>query len=249
MASALGKAFDVLRVLRRTSGPLTLTAIAEAVGIAPSTAHSVLTELASHGAVVQNGEKRYRTGPAIYYWGASYARNTPIFRSTWSELVDVCNELGVVGAVAVPWEDHHLILQSHHGGRSELGVAFGGRVPLDGGSWGKVYYAWSGVPLPKRVTHFTDASITDRVAYEREIEATRERGYATDMEEFAAGVMGVAAAVTGEQGYEGLASILAPASMNEALPIDELGRRLAAIAARASFSLGDTSRMRMVGAE
>jgi DNA-binding IclR family transcriptional regulator len=228
---------------------LTLTSIAEALRLAPSSAHALLNELVTHGIVIQDSDKRYRMGPLVYYLGSSFARNTPLYRSVWRDLVDLCNDLGVVGAVAVPWEEHHLVLQAHQGGRSEIGVAFGGRVPLDGGSWGKAYYAWSGEPVPKELVRYTSRSITDSAQYAEEIQLTRTRGYATDDEEFALRVSAVAAAVTSDRGYEGLASCLAPAGRIAEIGFDEIGQRLAAIASQASFALGDPGRVTLVGAE
>lgn len=228
---------------------MTLTAIAEEIGISPSTAHSTLGDMLAHGVISQDEDKRYRTGPALYYWGSSYARSTPLFRSVWRELVDLCNELGVVGALAVPWDDHHLILQAHHAIQTGVGVAFGGRVPLDAGSWGKAYYAWSEDTVPDEINGYTKHTIMDRDAYLEQVQQAIERGYATDFEEFEEGVQAVASAVTGERGYEGLASCLGPVAVMERHSLESVGRRLATITARASFSLGDSGRIRVFGSE
>jgi IclR family acetate operon transcriptional repressor len=249
MAGSLTKAFNVLRVMRRTPGPLSLTAIAEEAGIAPSSAHVLLGDLRDQGLVVQDRDKRYTMGPTMYYLGASFARNTAIYRAVWRDLVSLCNELELVGVVAVPWEEHHLILQAHQAGSTEVTVAFGGRIPLDGGSWGKVYFAWSGATPPERLFRYTDATITDREEYARGLERTRERGYAVDDEEFATGVGAVAAAVTSQRGYEGLAACLGPVRQFGELGFDDVGKRLASIASQASFSLGDATRMTFVGGD
>jgi DNA-binding IclR family transcriptional regulator len=249
MAGSLTKAFNVLRVLRRTPGPLSLTVIAEEAGIAPSSAHVLLGDLRDQGLVVQNHDKRYTMGPTMYYLGASFARNTAIYRAVWRDLVNLCNELELVGVVAVPWEEHHLILQAHQAGSTAVTVAFGGRIPLDGGSWGKVYYAWSGAAPPEQLPRYTDATTTDPGDYAHELERIRERGYAVDDEEFATGVGAVAAAVTSHQGYEGLAACLGPIGQLDELGFGEVGKRLASIASQASFSLGDATRMTLVGGD
>jgi DNA-binding IclR family transcriptional regulator len=248
-SSAVAKAFAVIRVLRRSSSPMTLTAIAEQVGIAPSTAHSVLMELLAQGAVLQDGDKRYQLGPSLFYLGAAFARQTPVFRSIWIELVAVANELSMLGAVAVPWEDHHLIIAVHQAGPPGLEVAFGGRMPLSGGAWGKAYWAWSGRPGPIHLDRFTERSITDLAEYRAEVDRTRGRGFATDEEEFADGVCGVTTAVTSHAGYEGLVSLMAPAARMLELGFERTGRRLAALAGRASLALGDSSRVAFVGGD
>jgi DNA-binding IclR family transcriptional regulator len=248
-SSSIGRVFAVIRVLRRSPVALTLTTVAQEAGIAPSTAHSLLTELLAQGAVTLDENKRYRLGPSLLYLGSAYARATPLFRSTWIELVDLANELGVTAAIAIPWEAHHLIIASHQGGRSAVDVAFGGKVPLDGGSWGKAYFASAGVPLPEELGIYTSRTMTNRDDYETAIAATHSMGYAADVEEFAEGVAAVAAAVTSDSGYEGLASLMWAVGQTAELDVAKIGRRLAALTARASLSLGDPSRVSSVGSE
>ena len=228
---------------------MTLTAIAEQVGIAPSSAHSVLSHLQSEGVIVQMGDKRYQLGPQLFYLGAAFARGTPIYRSMWMELVNAAGELGVTAALAVPWDSHHLVLNSHRAGESEVPIPFGGRVPIDAASWGKVYYAWSGEPLPDELGKYTAESITDTAVFAQQVEDTRRNGFATDEGEFFEGVGGVCAPVTSVNGYEGLASFVAPLDRIETLDLQRMGRRISILTARASLSLGDSERIRTFGAE
>jgi DNA-binding IclR family transcriptional regulator len=165
------------------------------------------------------------------------------------ELITAANEYAVTAAIAVPWDGHHLVLNSHRAGDSDVAVPFGGRVPLDAASWGKVYYAWSGDQLPSKLTAYTDHSITAIASFTQAVREARETGYAVDNQEFAIGVGGVCSAVTSATGYEGLASFLAPVPRIEELTVERLGRRLADLAARASRALGDDGRMRFFGIE
>jgi DNA-binding IclR family transcriptional regulator len=246
--SAVGKAFAVLRVLRRAAAPMTLTNVAESVGIAPSSAHSVLMQLLKEDAVIQDGDKRYQLGPALFYLGSAYARGSGIYRAIWMELVQAANELAVTAALAVEWERHFLILNAHRAG-NEVAVPFGGRVPIEGGSWGKVYYTWSGAEPPTELPAFTQASITDVEKYAEVLATTRQRGYATDVGEFSDGVGGVAAPVTSSAGFEGVASFLAPLDRTRELTFELLGARIASLTARASLALGAQNRVRFFGSE
>jgi DNA-binding IclR family transcriptional regulator len=238
-SSAIGKAFAVLDALRDAASPVTLTAVAASAGIAPSSAHSILAQLLEQDAVIQDEEKRYRLGPSLFYLGAAYARGTRLYRSIWIELV--------TASLAVPWNDHHLVLNSHRAPHSDVAVPFGGRVPLDAASWGKVYYAASGAPVPKKLTRYTSASIVDRAKFEEQLSVVRTKGYAIDDEEYRDGIGGVCASVTGQSGYEGLVSFLAPKPRIEELGFDRIGRQLANLAARASLTLGDGSRLQFFG--
>lgn len=247
--SAVGKAFTILRILRRASSPLTLTAIAQELGMAPSSAHSVLNQLLQQNAVLQDRDKRYQLGPSVFYLGSAFARGTAVYRSIWTELVSAANELSVTTALAVPWNNHHLVLNSHRAGTSDVAIPFGGRVPIAASSWGKVYYAWSGDDLPDEWPRYTEASVTDPERMVREIDETRRLGYAVDQMEFADGVGGVAAPLTSDLGYEGLASFLAPYASVQELTVERMGRRIASVTSRASLALGDPDRMPYFGAE
>jgi DNA-binding IclR family transcriptional regulator len=246
-SSAIGKAFAVIRMLRVSPSPFTLARVAAEVGIAASTAHSLLTELLSQGIVTQDADKRYQLGPALFYLGAAYARHTPLFRSVWVELVNLANEFDVTAALATPWENHHLIIASHRAGEPPIAVAFGGRVPLDSGSWGKVFYASSAAPLPSKLTSYTGRTIKDLEEYKKDVAVVRERGFAIDNGEFSEGVAAVAAPVSSYSGYEGLVSILTSTEKMKELTFDRVGSRLASLAGRAVFALGGESRMMLGG--
>lgn len=246
-SSAIAKAFTVLRILRHSRTPMALTAIAKEVGVAPSSAHAILGHLLAQGAVVQQRDKRYSLGPQLFYLGAAVATRAPAYRSLWIELVHAANDLGVTAAVAVAWDDHHLVLNSHNAGATDVTIPFGGLVPLAASSWGKVYFGWSGHDLPAALIRYTGRSITDHTRFRDEIDLARARGYATDEGEYFEGVGGVCAPVTSVEGYEGLASFVAPLDVVARLGTDVLGRRLALLASRASLTLGDGERVQSFG--
>lgn len=246
-SSAIDKGFAVLATLQESSAPMTLTAIAHATGVAASSAHSTLSQLLGQGAVALDEHKRYQLGPALHALGASYARRTPVYRAAWMELVNLANDLGLTAASAVVWNDQHLVLNAHRARGSDVAIPFGGAVPLAASSWGKVYYAWSDLQVPDTLEQFTTGSITDREAYVAQVEQVREVGYATDVEEYYPGVIGVASAVTGVNGYDGLVSLLGARVNVEKHGLEVVGEGLSRLAARASHTLGDGSRMRLFG--
>jgi DNA-binding IclR family transcriptional regulator len=228
---------------------MTVNELARASHIAPSTAHTILAELQSQGAVIQDRDRRYRLGPASFYVGATFARNLPIYRCIWNDLTALARELSLTAVIALPWEEHHLMVSVHQHGDGALEVAFGGRVPLDAGSFGKAFYAWSGSPIPTKFAAFTSDSITNPTEYKKAVVRAREDGYSTDKEEFTVGVGAVATAVTSETGYEGLASLIGGISQMNEIGFDIAGRRLGGLAARTSFGLGDMRRLKTLGAE
>lgn len=248
MSTSQERLFDTIAVLRRASTPLSLTEIAKTLKIAPSSAHAILNVLRAEDVVTIDRDKRYRLGPAVFYLGASYARNTPIYRATWNELVALAHDLGLSTAIAVPWQDHHLILAVNQYARPPIGLGIGSRVPLQGGSYGKAYYAWSGARIPSTLTRFTPATITSITQYRREVQRTKDAGYAIDKEEFVAAIGAVAVAITSSEGYQGLAALMASIDQMNKVGMDLAGNQLAVIASRASVILGDRKRQNLWGA-
>ena len=248
VSSAIDKGFAALATLRAASAPMTLTAIAQETEVAPSSAHSTLGQLLAQGAVVLDENKRYQLGPALHALGASYARRTPVYRAAWMELVNLANDLRLTAAIAVVWGDQHLVLNAHRAQGSNVAIPFGGAVPLAASSWGKVYYAWNDDAVPTELEQFTPGSITDRDAYIAQVEQVRSTGYAIDIEEYYPGVLGVCSAVTSDTGYVGLVSLLGARQQIEHHGLESIGEALSTLAARASHTLGDSSRLRLFGA-
>jgi DNA-binding IclR family transcriptional regulator len=221
--------------------------LARDLGVAPSTAHHVLAELQQYDLVVQAQDRRYALGPAALYVGAAVPRAAPIVRAVWSPLVEIARELKLSAAVATPWDGYHLILAVDQHVGDNIAIALGGRVPEAAGSWGKALYAWGGRATPAKLPKFTPQSMTDLTEYRTELEATRSSGFAVDEEEFTVGVGAVASAITSREGCEGIASLIGPIGSIRELGFDRVGRRLAGLAARASQTLGDDARVKMVG--
>jgi DNA-binding IclR family transcriptional regulator len=243
------KAFSVIGLLRRSRLPLTHNEIARSVKIAPTTAQSIISELTAEGIVIPDGDRGYCLGPSLFYYGTAYARSSPIYETTWHDLVGLSHELSLTAAITVPLHDHHLILNVHTNGSAGIEVAFGRRIPIDAGAWGKAYFAWSDAGLPNAFVGHTPKSIVDPVRYAEEIARTRTQGFAVDEEEFVLGAGAVAAAVTGEHGLEGIAALVGLISEIGAAGEANVGRRLAIVASQASQTLGDFSRSTAVGNE
>jgi DNA-binding IclR family transcriptional regulator len=183
----------------------------------------------------------------MFYLGAAYARRMPIYRSVWNPLVALATELRLTAVVAVPWASHHLMLAVHQSGATDVDVAVGGRVPLDAGSFGKAYFAWSGNKPAGKLGRYVPESITDPDQYAAELALARERGYATDHEEFTHGVGAVTSGITSEKGFEGIASLIGPIARVTEIGFDAAGQRLAGLTSHASFALGDPGRLKVVG--
>jgi len=101
--------------------------------------------------------------------------------------------------------------------------------------------------LPAELHRYTPSSIVDTQRFAAELSTTQRDGYGTDVGEFAFGVGGVCAAITSNDGYEGLASFVAPLSRVEEVTLGTMGRKVASLTSRASFALGDHHRVPIFG--
>jgi DNA-binding IclR family transcriptional regulator len=235
-------------LLRRSSKPLTLTEIARGIRVAPSTAHSIIGELIDQGALLQNSSRQYYLGPAMFYLGAGYHHNVSFYARGWNFLVELADSTALSGVTAVVWEDHHLILDVHKNPHPGLEISFGGRVPLDAGAWGKAYYAWSG-KVPAQLNTYTDKSISDLDQYNAELTKIRERGYATDRDEFLSGAGAISSGITSSGGFEGVIALIGSLADRSDEEISNAGQRLAELASTLSYGLGDLKRVQVLGGE
>jgi IclR family acetate operon transcriptional repressor len=234
--------FDVIAALRDAHRPLSLTEVARAAQLAPSSTHSMLSALLSRQVAVINADKKYSLGPALFHYGTSYAKQTGLYRSTWRGVVSLAHEYGMAAALSVPWEAHHLVLAVHDEPDAAVRLGIGSRIPLDAGSYGKIYFAYAGVAGPAVLTRYTASTSTEPVRFGAELEVVRRRGYALDEGEYVADVRAVAAAVTSSDGYEGLVALMSSSSSGQSRDLTEIGERLALFCARASAILGDSRR-------
>lgn len=241
MSATQARSFDILLLLRRSNVALSLTDIARDLDVAPSSVHSGLNTLLEYDAVSIDSDKKYRLGPGLFYMGAAFARSSPAYRAAWPDLVSAAGSTKLSAAIAVPWDNHHLVIAVHQNPGSRLGVAIGSRIPLDAGSYGKAYYAWSGAGVPKKITPFTDKTM-DHGDYVRDVETVKGRGYATDIEEFVNDVAAVAVGITGSSGYVGLCALMGSVTQIKEAGVERTGKMLAALGERASTLLGDHSR-------
>lgn len=241
MSATQARSFDILLLLRRSPVPLSLTDIARDLDVAPSSVHSGLNTLLEYDAVAIDGDKKYRLGPGLFYMGAAFARSSPAYRAAWPDLVSAAGATKLSAAIAVPWDNHHLVIAVHQNPGSRLGVAIGSRIPIDAGSYGKAYYAWSGTPTPKKITPFTDKTL-EHGAYLREVDTIKARGYATDIEEFVNDVAAVAVGITSSNGYVGLCALMGSVAQLKEAGIEHAGKMLANVGERASTLLGDHNR-------
>ncbi|HET8729022.1 MAG TPA: IclR family transcriptional regulator C-terminal domain-containing protein [Alphaproteobacteria bacterium] len=233
---SLVRGLALLERLAAADDGATLTELAQAAGLAPSTTHRLLRTLEQERFAHQDPESgRWSVGVAAFTVGSAFARArtfAAVARPFMRRLVEVGGET-VNLAVEDAGEAVYLAqVESQHMMRAFARV--GARVPLHGSGVGKALLA--GLPpgeaetLARRLglARLTERTLTDSVALLRDLAETRRRGYAVDDEEHAVGLRCVASTIHDEAGRPLAAlSVSGPAARITDARLDALGRLVA----------------------
>lgn len=187
---------EILRLLKVSAGGLTQAEMATHLGLARTTVHRLLNALAKEGLVELGGSGgRYRLGVEILQM-ADAARTAVISEahSILQRLSDEIKEtvdLSVLDRGRATFVDQ--VVSAH---RLRAVSAVGAHFPLYCTANGKAMLAELSLSearriLPDELAAQTPNTITSRDALLKELEAVREAGFATDMEEHSLGICAV----------------------------------------------------------
>ena len=216
--STTEKTLRLIEALRETNGA-GVTELAERLDVGKSAVHNHLSTLRDHGYVVKEGDT-YRTGLKFLEVGGERRNRMRLYQAAEpkvNELAqrsgELCNLMIEEGGVGVylyrAKGDNAVDLDTHAGRRTylhstALGKAILAYLPRD-----RVDEILDRHGLPAE----TDNSITDRETLLRELDGTRERGYALDDEERLKGLRCMAVPIRTSDGrVRGAISISSPRS-------------------------------------
>lgn len=199
---AIERAIAILRLFADGDEPLTLTSVARSCGLATATTHRILASLVRQRLLAYDATvERYSIGPDAVFLFAAAARRYGVTaaRAELDALVAVTHETATLGLL--DGSDLVIVLQSE----SDLPLRFsrpvGTRVPVHVSAMGKAILAASGNELGPCVDalgelhRFTAHTITDRPRLVADIDAARQRGWATNDAERYDGVRAIAVPV------------------------------------------------------
>jgi DNA-binding IclR family transcriptional regulator len=199
MIQAVDRALRILTVLQG-GRRMSLSEVAGAIDLAPSTVHGLIRTLLAHGMVQQEIDSgRYRLGPATLRLGNVYL-DTLELRSRvaiWTE--GLARRTGCAVRTAVLLFDE-VVVVAHEprpdGTRQmpEVGIV----IPAHASALGKVLLAFQppGAATGKpELRSMTGETITDASALADQLERVRSTGIATEVEEAVLGECAAAAAV------------------------------------------------------
>ncbi|WP_280399028.1 IclR family transcriptional regulator [Nocardia carnea] len=198
--SAIGRTTEILKTFRDSPGVLSAAALVRRTGMAKTTVHRMLDDLVRVGLLERDG-KNYRLGLLLFEIGESVPRQRSLreaARRHLSALKEATRHnvgLCVLDGFDVVYLD---VFRDDDGPR--LPQQIGGRWPAHASCSGKAILAYSDGALtqrPETLKRYTDNTITDFGALERELEHVRRRGAAFDRQEAIRGIVGVAAPIFG----------------------------------------------------
>ena len=247
---ALSRGIAVLEALAATESGATLTALADRLALPAPTTYRLLATLAEAGHVEQGPGGEWRIGVRAFRVGVAFLdhRNLVVqaypFLKRLMELSGETTNLAVVeGGQAV------FVEQVQCRELMRMSIKLGARAPLHASGVGKAILA-AGHPAgvesllgSGELRRYTPQTITRRDALARELEATRQRGYAIDDEEHATGLYCVASALWDETGEPWAAiSVAGPKSRIDADRGAALGKLVASVADALTAALGGRRR-------
>lgn len=243
---ALDRALHLLDLLAQSDG-ITLSALAQASGLAASTVHRLLTTLAAHGHVAASeedqtwviGVEAFRVGQAFQRRFKAATMGRPVMRALMEATGETAN-IGIFEGGDVVFisqvESHEPIRAFFRAGErrsahaSGIGKALLAEMPRE---------RVERLIRDKGLERFTDATLTDPAGLFADLDDIRRRGWSVDDEERSRGMRCIAAPIFDANG-EAIAglSISGPSQRLERERIERLGPMVRRAAAEITRAIG-----------
>ncbi|MFW6147899.1 MAG: IclR family transcriptional regulator [Thermodesulfobacteriota bacterium] len=206
-APSVRKAFQILEIISEADRGLGISDLAKKMEISKGTVHGITAALEEVGAIIRNPfTKRYTLGFRMMELGNRGLSRIPLRDTARRQMVELADETGENVFLGIQREDYILILDVVESAEDfKITSPSGTKIPLTAGATGKLFLAvmeeknalnyLRSSGLPK----YTQNSVTDLESYFKELREIREKGYATDNEEYLQGVRAVAALIKTEE--------------------------------------------------
>lgn len=230
---SIGQAFAILRLIGE-SGPLSLSDVARARDLSPSSCLAILRTLVAEGALARDRDsKRYRLTAE---WAAAGPFNGDRQRTIIDRLrpvmVEVCKQTETTVGLWKVADGRRLRLVAHVESDAPMRIqmAPGQRQPIGSGVVGRVISAWQSVGDDELARRFAEVRWERPIALSRyvaDVAQARERGFAVDDGALHSGICSVAVALTGPYAGYSISVSMFAGSRSEA-DIQAIGEQLTA---------------------
>ncbi|UEM24936.1 helix-turn-helix domain-containing protein (plasmid) [Skermanella mucosa] len=247
---SLVRALHIMTILGEADGPMSLTELARAADLSPSTAHRLLTTLQQERYVRFDGATRsWYVGVQAFISGSGFLKTRNVVdlaRPRMRQLMDQASETVNLAII----ENHEVVylaqVECHQMMRALAPP--GSRLPLHCSAAGKALLARMAPQYVRNLMEqrglprFTAATLTTLEALEADLEQVRTRAYAVDNEEHAIGLRCVAATIYDERGQPiGALSVSGPKARVTDDRVASLGGLVRQAAAAVTNELGGTA--------
>jgi IclR family acetate operon transcriptional repressor len=188
-SKVIGRALEILAVLRKADGPLGLADIAGRVGLAKSSAFRLLHTLEVSGYVERSAEGAYTLSADLRVWGDGM-RVSDLVGAALPHMRTLSREFGETITLAMHFDNRIEVVATLDSPQLiRMANTVGRILPPHASSLGKAITAHLPDDVVERLrrsygTHrFTEHTITDEVALKQEYERVRKDGFSTDTEE------------------------------------------------------------------
>jgi IclR family pca regulon transcriptional regulator len=201
--STLERGLSVLRAFDQERPEMQLSEVAVATQLSPAVARRCLNTLVKLGYVAQHG-RRFLLRPEVLVFGSAYLSSMNIEQVALPHLQVVRDKTGDSSSMAVRSGDHILYVAHVSTNRHiRLGANVGTRFPIHATSLGKTMMAWQRDETTEAFLarapfdRFTERTVTGRDEMAARLQAIRERGYDSALDELDYGIVSVAVPVYG----------------------------------------------------
>ncbi|ASY59518.1 IclR family transcriptional regulator [Sinorhizobium sp. CCBAU 05631] len=203
----LDRSLSLLAIVAEGDGS-TLTSLSERTGMAPSTVHRLLSSLASHGMVTNDGDTgTWTVGVKAFEIGNAFLRFRKLGTISRPFLKQLMEKSGETANIGIE-DDGDVVFISQVESHAPMRAFFrpGRRGPIHASGIGKAILAtWSDTEIAKALNgrtlaHFTERTLDTLPALLADITEIRFRGWSIDDEEHTLGMRCIAAPVFNEYG-------------------------------------------------
>lgn len=201
-AQSVDRAAELLSLVILAENPLTYTELVETTGLARSTASRLLAALERNGLLERDPDGAFRGGAMFAHYAARHDRVESLVAVAQPYLERIAEKTAETVNLGVPRGDT-VVHAAQIDSRYVVGVTSWADidVPPHCSALGKVMYAFDAIAIPKGpLARSTPHTIVDPERLLAELEAVRERGFATTSGEFEEGLDAIAAPIRGADG-------------------------------------------------
>ncbi len=194
---SLARGLEILNRMAQNPEGLSVTVLAEEMGLDKASASRLLSTLAAYGYAEKDLiTRRYSLGPQVMTLSKSLLSRLhlrEVAKPYLRQLMSMTGECAHIGILA---QDKVLYIDQVESPASlRVNAEIGHLAPLHCTALGKVLLAFSYIPLPESLDKLTQNTIVSHGRLKKELETIRENGFAIDDEEYDTGVRCIAAPI------------------------------------------------------